>query len=92
MIGTRQQIELTHRRSHQTLTFVLQFAKLPYLSDAHIGIADDLRAVTGESLLLNISRGLYSGAYRFARLPQPIPAQLFIIHARNFDVNVNSIK
>jgi len=31
MIGTRQKLELSHRRPHQALTLVLQLAKLPYL-------------------------------------------------------------
>jgi len=42
MMGTLRQIELTHRRPHQTLTFILQLAKLPDLSDAHIGIANNI--------------------------------------------------
>jgi hypothetical protein len=42
MIGSRRQIELSHRRAYQMLTIVLQLAKLPYLSDAHIGIANDV--------------------------------------------------
>jgi hypothetical protein len=45
VISSRQQIELTHCCPHQTLTlrqtqysaFILQFAKLPDLPDAHIG-------------------------------------------------------
>jgi hypothetical protein len=31
MIGTCGQIELRHRSPHQTLTFIQQFTKLPYL-------------------------------------------------------------
>jgi hypothetical protein len=38
MIGTRGQIELTHRCSHQTLTLALQPAKLASLLDTHVGI------------------------------------------------------
>jgi hypothetical protein len=38
MIGTRRQIELTHRCSHQTLTLALQPAKLASLLDTHVGI------------------------------------------------------
>src|SRR6266508_5283332 len=46
MIGARRQIELRHRRPHQTLTlrqaqctaFCLQLAELPDLPDAHIGV------------------------------------------------------
>ena len=45
-IGARRQIELRHRRPHQTLTlrqaqctaFCLQLAELPDLPDAHIGV------------------------------------------------------
>jgi hypothetical protein len=35
MIGTRRQIELRHRHPHQTLTFILPLAKLPYLPTIH---------------------------------------------------------
>ena len=45
VICTRRQIELTHRHPRQTLTLILQLAKLPYLSDAHIGVADDVGVV-----------------------------------------------
>jgi hypothetical protein len=41
MIAPRRQIELAHRRPHQTLTFVLQFAELPDLPNPHIRIAED---------------------------------------------------
>jgi len=55
MIGTCRQVELTDRHPHQTLTFVLQLAKLPYLPGAHIGVTDDVGgAVIREMLLLNI--------------------------------------
>jgi hypothetical protein len=39
-------MELTHRRSHQTLAFVLQPAELPDLSDTHIRISNDIRRST----------------------------------------------
>ena len=42
MISPRGQIELTHCRTHQTLTLVVQFAKLADLRHAHIGITHDL--------------------------------------------------
>jgi len=32
LIGTRRQVELSHRRPHQSLTFILQSTKLPNLS------------------------------------------------------------
>jgi len=41
MVGSCRQVELTHRGSHQTLTFILQLAKLPYLPYAHVRIAKD---------------------------------------------------
>jgi hypothetical protein len=51
MIGTRRQIELRHRHPYQTLiirqaqydAFILQFARLLYLPEAHIRIADYVR-------------------------------------------------
>jgi hypothetical protein len=41
-----RQIELTHRCVHQTLTLVLQLAKLPYLPDTDIGSLNNIRDVT----------------------------------------------
>jgi len=89
MIGARRQIELTHRREHQTLTFILQFAELPYLPDTHIGVADDVGLRIGKALLLNIACRLHTIANRFAGLPHSITAQLFVVHSWDFDVNVN---
>ena len=68
MVGARRQVELSHRRPHQTLTLILQLTKLPYLPDAHVGVGDDIRALGVESFesgLLNISGGLYTLANRF---------------------------
>jgi hypothetical protein len=42
MIGTRRQVELAHCRPHQTLTFILQLAKLPDLGNPHVRVADDV--------------------------------------------------
>ena len=42
VIGSCRQIVLRHRRPHQTLTFILQLAKLPDLPDTHICITNDL--------------------------------------------------
>jgi len=63
MIGACGQLQLTHRRPHQALTFSLQLTKLPDLSDAHIGVGDDVGCFgvgIRESGLLNISSGLHS--------------------------------
>jgi len=42
MISPGRQIHLTHRRSHQTLTLILQLAKLPYLPDMHIRVTNNI--------------------------------------------------
>ncbi len=55
MVRPRRQIHLTHRRSHQALTFILQFAKLTNFFDTHVGIADNVRPVIRETFLLNVS-------------------------------------
>ena len=90
MICTRRQIELTHRYPHQTLTFVLQLAKLPNLPDAHIRIAEDRMPGLDvqESGSLNIACCLDGFANGLGRFSQAITAQLFIIHTWDFDVNV----
>jgi len=71
MIGACGQLQLTHRRPHQALTFSLQLTKLPDLSDAHIGVGDDVGCFgvgIRESGLLNISGGLYTFANSIRRL------------------------
>jgi hypothetical protein len=65
VIGTRRQIKLRHCGVHQTLAFILQLAKLPYLPDAHIGVTDDIGTVIRESFLLDITSGLHTCADRF---------------------------
>ncbi len=93
MIAARRQIELRHGRPHQALTLVLQPAKLPYLPDAHIGVANDIGcSMTGEALVLNIACGLDSCLNRFGHFACSIPAQFLVIHTRHFDVNINTVK
>ncbi len=59
VISARREIELRHRRPHQSLTLVLQPAKPPYLPDAHIRVGDDIgRLGIGKSVALNVARGL----------------------------------
>jgi hypothetical protein len=61
MISACRQIELSHRRPHQALTFILQLAKLPYLPDAHISIRNNVRCfVPREAGKLNVARRLDS--------------------------------
>ncbi len=91
MIGARRQIELTHCRSHQALTFGLELAKLPDLADAHVGIADDISGV-GEALILYITGDLHALADGFASFAEFISAQFFVIDSRNFDVDVDAVK
>ena len=38
MIVSPRKIKLTHRYTHQTLTFILQLAKLPYFPDTYIAV------------------------------------------------------
>jgi hypothetical protein len=66
-------------RLHQALTFILQLAKLPNLPDAHIGVANNLRAVTCKSLLLNVSRSLYARTNLFERLPPTRSSLSFLL-------------
>jgi hypothetical protein len=70
MISPPRQIELRYRRSHQTLTLILQLAEFPYLPDTHISITNDVagtvirdsRIGIRETGLLNIARGLHADA------------------------------
>ena len=61
MIGTRRQIELTHCRPHQTLTFGLKLTKLPYFANTHICVANNVGGM-GEAAVLNISSTLHAPA------------------------------
>ncbi len=91
MIGSRRQIELTHCRPHQALTFGLELAKLPHLADAHIGIANDISGV-GEALILYVSGGLHSLADGLAGFAEFISAEFFVIDSGDFDVDVDAVK
>ena len=70
----------------------LQSAKLPYLPDAHVRVADNVRLRTGKALLLNIARRLHTLANRLAGLPHSITAQLFIIRAWDFDMDIDAVE
>jgi len=84
---------MTHGRAHQTLTFILQFAKLPYFPDAHVGVANDIRGSVGrESNSLKFARRLHTLTNHFTRFTELIPAQLFVIHPWNLDMNVNTVE
>lgn len=69
VIGSRRQIHLIHSCTHQALTLVLQPAKLPYLPDAHIRVADDIGFAIRKPLVLNIPRGLDTPANGFTGFP-----------------------
>jgi hypothetical protein len=43
------------------LSVIAQFAELPDLSHAHIGVADDVRELLLEKYLLRISRAAHPG-------------------------------
>jgi hypothetical protein len=94
MIGSCRQIELTHRRTHQTLNFILQLAKLPDLPDAHVGITKDWmpRIDIRESRALKVACGSHPFANRFAGFTQVISDQFLIIYAWHFDVNIDAIQ
>ena len=100
MTGRHWKIHFTHRRLHQTLTFrqaqysafVLQLAKLPYLSDMHISVADNVGLRTSKALLLNVACHPDALANRLALLPRSVDAQLFVVHSLYFDMNVNPIQ
>lgn len=95
MIGARRQVELAHRCPHQTLTFGLEIAKLPYLPDTHVGVAEDIgigRLGIGKSVMLNISCGLDAFANRLAGFAEPISAEFFIVYTWDFNVNVYVVK
>ncbi len=103
MIRSRRQVELGHRRTHQALTFIMQFAILPDLPHAHIRVTDygmqslqtlrrSRETSDSKSLALYISRGLNSLANCLGGFTQTVSAQLFVIHMWDFDVNINSIE
>ncbi len=76
MISTSRQIELTHRCPHQALTFILQLAKLPYLPDAHIGVAEDwMFGIMFQERARCMSRAAYT-RLRIASLDSPKRALL----------------
>ncbi len=63
MIGARGELQLAHRRAHQALTLILQLTKLAYLTDAHIGVGNNVGGLPiCKAFVLNIARSLYTGA------------------------------
>ena len=94
MIGTRRQIELTHCRPHQALTFRLEAAKLPDLPDAHIRVADNIGTLgigIRESGVY-FSGDLHSFTNRFTGFADFITAEFFIVHSWDFDVNFDAVE
>jgi hypothetical protein len=77
---------------HQTLTSILQFAKLPDLPDAHISVTNKIGTVVGKSLRLYISCRAHEGANGFGCLLEPITAQFFVIDPGNFYMDINAIQ
>jgi hypothetical protein len=43
-------------------------------------------------LILNIPRSLHTSTHALGRLPHPISTELFVIHARDFNMNVNPVQ
>ena len=77
----------------QTLAFILQPAILPDLPHPHVGIADNVRrAVWWESFVLYLTCQLDSCTNSLGGFSQSITAQLFIIHTRHFDMNIDPIQ
>ena len=88
MIGTRRQIKLAHRCSHQTLTFVMQPAKFANFPNAHVSLVHDVRhSVVGEVLELNITRSLNTFTNRFRGFANPITRSVQEPQPNCFDVN-----
>ena len=93
----RRQIELSHRGADQALTFLRKFAELPYFPHAHIGFTDDIgyfvirTSSIRISLCLNISRRLHPCTDTLRWLSHPVSAQLFVIYAWHFDVNIDTV-
>jgi len=52
IIGLWRRTEFGHRRPHQTLTFILQLAKLPDLPDTNIRLADITYSTISQSVFL----------------------------------------
>jgi len=102
MIRPRRQIELAHRRTHEALTFFREFAELPNFPNPHIGVANHGKAKFGNFAFP--TSGDVGLRIAFVEYPMPlareytqmtphsIANQLFVIYARHFDVNVNSVK
>jgi hypothetical protein len=90
MIRPRRKVELAHRRTDETVACFIEFAEFTHLGHAHIGVADDV--CPGEALQLTLAGGLHPCANGLLRFAQPIAGEFFVIDARDFDVDVNSIQ
>jgi hypothetical protein len=65
---------------------------LPDLPYAHVGVTNNVRTVIRKSFSLYITRRLYACTNRFTRLAHPISSQRFVVHARNFYMNINPVQ
>ena len=90
VIGARRELQLAHGRFDQTLPGFVQFTKLAHLGHAHIGIADQRCARKAFALVL--ARAFHPFANIRRGFPQSVTGQFFIVHARDFNMNVNPVQ
>jgi hypothetical protein len=91
MICPGGQLQLAHRSSHKAFAGLIQLAELMHLGHAHVGVADDANRVR-EPRALSLVRRLSTGADVGTGFTQVITTQLLVVHARDFDVDINSVK
>jgi len=99
VIGARRQVQLRHGRAHQGLALIVHLTELPHLGHAHVGVADDVRSPVDslirrhtKSSILYLPRRLDAPSNRLAGLAEAVAAQLVVVHARHFDVDVDAVE
>ncbi len=88
--GAGAEIQLLHRRFDQLPPSLVQLAELSHFGRPHVGIHLQIRP--RKALPRPLSRLFYLSPNRRRRLAQPIAAQLFVLHARYGDMDIDAVE
>ncbi len=94
VVGTRRELQLHHGGLHQRPPGIVQLAEVAHLGRAHVCIAGNRGGVFSlpvETLALHLPCRLHPPLQHRRRLSQPAAAQLVVLHARHFHVDVDAI-
>ena len=86
----RAQLELLHGRAHQRLPRRIELAEDSHIGRRHVGVAHDSAVVRRKAFALSLPRRLNTRGDDRRWLAQSLARELFVGHARHFNVDVNA--